>query len=367
MDTQIVEVINVSRAVAWLPWAVQYFFLIGLSVGAWFLALPWLWRGTQETLGRLALLASLVCGLVAPVALLADLHGPGRFYHFYLYLQPHSWMAWGSVFIPLYLGGLMLSTWLAWRGDFARLAGATSGRLARLYRLLGHGGSASRRQLRSVSVLTFAGAALVALYTGMEVMVIQARPLWHTPFLPLQFGVTAVAGAIGLVLVFNRLLGARDHVLEVRLNQLLALSQLLVLALGALWLATGLLALDPVHAVALQQVAQSASWQFTAVWATAATLLTLLIATRWPQGSGLVTGLLALHSAWMIRWTVFIGGQSVPKTGAGFYDYQLPLGNDGLLGIVGTAGLWLALLMILLSYSPWAGTTGRDLTARSAS
>ena len=33
MQTHIVEVINMPREVAWLPWAVQYFFLIGLSVG----------------------------------------------------------------------------------------------------------------------------------------------------------------------------------------------------------------------------------------------------------------------------------------------------------------------------------------------
>lgn len=367
MDTQIIEVINVSREVAWLPWAVQYFFLIGLSVGAWLLALPWLWRGTQETLGRLALLAALVCGLVAPVALLADLHGPGRFYHFYLYLQPRSWMAWGSVFIPLYLGGLLLTVWLAWRGDFARQAAGTSGLPARLYALLGRGGEASRTALRLASVLTFAGAALVVLYTGMEVMVVRARPLWNTPFLPLQFGVTAMAGAIGLLLVLNRQAGTADRQLEVRLNQLLALTQLLVLGLGAGWLALGLFDLEPVHARALQQVSQSGSWQLTAVWAIAATLLTLLIATRYPRRSGLLTGLLALHSAWMVRWTIFIGGQTVPKTGAGFYDYRLPLGSDGLLGIAGTAGLWFALLLILLAYSPWAGSAGRDLTPRSAS
>ena len=36
----IVETINVAREVAWLPWAVQYFFLIGLSYGAFLLSLP---------------------------------------------------------------------------------------------------------------------------------------------------------------------------------------------------------------------------------------------------------------------------------------------------------------------------------------
>jgi tetrathionate reductase subunit C len=62
-----------------------------------------------------------------------------------------------------------------------------------------------------------------------------------------------------------------------------------------------------------------------------------------------------MHSAWMMRWTIFIGGQSIPKTGAGLYDYHLPLGGDGLLGIVGTLGLWIALLVLMLDYLPWAG------------
>ena len=31
--------------------------------------------------------------LAPALLLLADLHGPGRFYHFYIYFQPQSWAA----------------------------------------------------------------------------------------------------------------------------------------------------------------------------------------------------------------------------------------------------------------------------------
>ena len=102
-----VEVLGFAREPGWLPWAVQYFFLIGISTAAFFLSLPGLvwrhpdWRG----ISRRALLAALVCGLTAPVALLADLHQPGRFLNFYLHPNFGSWMAWGSFFIPLYLLG----------------------------------------------------------------------------------------------------------------------------------------------------------------------------------------------------------------------------------------------------------------------
>ena len=340
MNSQIIEVLNVTRDAAWLPWAVQYFFLIGLSYGSFVLTLPYFvfGRAQHERLGRLALLGALVCGLTAPVALLADLHGPGRFLNFYLYFQPQSWMSWGSFFIPVYIGGLLLYTWLALRG------------------------AAPRAAIAAAAVLALVGGVLVALYTGMEVMVVQARPLWNTPFLPPQFVATALAGAIGLLLLFNRFIGQRDAALEISLNRLLVLAQALVLTLGGGWLFVSLSGISPAHSLAFNQVAGMPQWQLTAVWAVLATMVPMVLALWKPASSGLVTGLIALNSAWMMRWTILIGGQSIPKTGAGLYDYHLPLGSDGLLGIVGTLGLCIALLLLMLDYLPWAGAA---LTAGS--
>ncbi|WP_341648715.1 NrfD/PsrC family molybdoenzyme membrane anchor subunit [Thauera humireducens] len=92
------------------------------------------WAGTS----RLALLGALVCGLAAPVALLADLHQPGRFWHFYAYFTPTSWMSWGAFFIPVYLVGLLTYAWLALRPDLApcrrRRQAGRCGRPARLWR-----------------------------------------------------------------------------------------------------------------------------------------------------------------------------------------------------------------------------------------
>lgn len=357
MDSQIIEVLNVTRETAWLPWAVQYFFLIGLSYGSFMLTLPYFvfGRAQHEKLGRLTLLGALVCGLTAPVALLADLHGPGRFLNFYLYFQPQSWMSWGSFFIPVYLGGLLLYAWLVLRGDFAVQGQGGDSLLTRLYRLAGRGGAASRMAISAAALLTLVGAVLVALYTGMEVMVVHARPLWNTPFLPLQFAATAFAGAIGLSLLFNRVIGGRDRQLEIGLNRLLVLALAVVLTLGGGWLFVCMSGISPSHSAAFSQVAGMPQWQLTAVWAVLATILPIALAIWRPASSGLITGLIAVHSAWMMRWTILIGGQSIPKTGAGLYDYHLPLGGDGLLGIVGTLGLWVALLVLVVEYLPWAG------------
>ena len=359
MNSQIIEILNVTRETAWLPWAVQYFFLIGLSYCSFMLTLPYFVFGRSQhaRLGRLALLGALVCGLSAPVALLADLHGPGRFYNFYLHFQPQSWMSWGSFFIPVYLGGLMLYTWLALRGDFAVMGQGANSLQTRLYRMAGRGGKAKQPAVVAAALLTLLGAVLVAIYTGMEVMVVQARPLWNTPFLPLQFVMTAFVGAIGLLLLFNRFVGGRDAQLEISLNRLLVFALAGVLALGGAWLFVSLSGLSASHSAAFSQVAGMPQWQLTAVWAVLATVVPMVLAVWRPASSGLMTGLIAVHSAWMMRWTILIGGQDIPKTGAGLYDYHLPLGSDGLLGIVGTLGLWVVLLILMVDYLPLTGST----------
>ena len=51
-----------------------------------------------------------------------------------------------------------------------------------------------------------------------------------------------------------------------------------------------------------------------------------------------------LGSAWVFRWIIFMAVQGVPKYGAGLYLYTMPLGSDGLLGMLGVLGLCIALL-----------------------
>jgi tetrathionate reductase subunit C len=340
MNGTIVEIVNVTRESAWLPWAVQYFFLIGLSLGGFLLTLP-AFVGRREAwlpLGRVALIVAVTCGIAAPVALLADLHQPNRFWHFYAYPQDDSWMSFGAWLIPFYVGLLLLYAWGILRPN--------------LPRALALGGSCNRFA-PAIGVLTALLAAGVAAYTGIEVAVVKARPLWNTPLLPVQFLATALVGGLGLVLILNRAVNASDRTVEGAANRLLAVFLALVMVLGVLWFALGFLGLSEVHARALASVAGFDAWQITALWAAAATLVPLAIALRWPVGSGWVTGLIAVHSAWMFRWTVFMGGQSVPKTGAGLYDYTLPLGPEGLLGIVGTLGLWIFLAIVFTSLLPW--------------
>ena len=354
MNNAIVEILYVSREPAWAAWAVQYFFLIGLSVGCFLLSLPGIafGRADWKQASRMALLGALVCAVTAPVALVSDLAQPGRFLNFYLHPHLTSWMSWGAFFIPAYIGLLLLYAWAALAPEFS-VAARQGGVFAWPRRLLG--GRPRPGLVRRLAYAALLAAALVALYTGVEVMAVKARPLWNTPLLPLQYLATAIAGAAGLTLLLERIVGRNERAVEVRLNHVLAGALAAVAAIAAIWLALALSGLSSSAAQGLQQVAPSPAWQARGMWLLLLVVLPLLLATAKPGGTGWATGPLTLAAAWMFRWTVFMDVQDVPKTGAGWYAHGVPLGPEGLLGIAGTAGLWLFVVIALTALLPWSG------------
>ncbi|APZ54427.1 NrfD/PsrC family molybdoenzyme membrane anchor subunit [Salipiger abyssi] len=349
---QIHELVGAVYEAAWLPWAVQYFFLIALSATALLMALPGLALGRVAALprARLALMVAVTTGITAPIALLADLHQPGRFWEFFLYTNSSSWMAWGAWFVPSYVGLTVAFAWAVHRPGFHAL-GQESWRFNWLFRWLSLGG-ASNGFARPLGIAAGAAALLVLIYTGAEVYVVRARPLWNTPFLPLQFAATGFVGALGLMLVLERVL-CRDAALEARLNRALAAALGVVAVLGAAWFALALSGLSPRHSEALASVAGFPVWQKIALWGAVSVAVPFVLALVSPSRTGLVTGLIAIHAAWMFRWTVFMGGQAVPKVGSGLYDALLPAGLDGLMGVIGTFGLWLFLLIAYTTFIPW--------------
>ncbi len=352
MQVQIHELVGATHEAAWLPWAVQYFFLIALSVTALLMALPGFVLGRAAALprARLALMTAVTTGITAPIALLADLHQPGRFWEFFFYTHPTSWMAWGAWIVPGYVGLLIAFAWAVHRPAFWAW-GQGDWRYAPLFRLLALGG-AGNGFARPLGALAGLAALGILTYTGMEVMVVRSRPLWNTPVLPLQFAATGFVGALGVMLVLGRSLGTGAAV-EAAMNRALALALGLVGVLGAAWFALALTGLSPRHAEALASVAGFPVWQRIALWGAVAIVLPFGIALAAPDRSGWITGLLAIHAAWMFRWTVFMGGQAVPKVGSGLYDALMPTGLAGLMGVIGTFGLWLFLLIAYTTFVPW--------------
>ena len=181
----IAEVLSQPQAVSWLPWAVQYFFFIGIAACAALLACVWRWRGGDNAahLERMALFIGLTCAITAPLALTADLHQTARFWHFYAYPTPWSWMPWGALFLPLFT--LLLGLWFL-AIEFTRL----TGRPVALLR-----GIAPACALVAIGLL---------LYTGREVSVVRARPIWFSYGFPIVMFLSALQAVLALLLLAMR-------------------------------------------------------------------------------------------------------------------------------------------------------------------
>lgn len=331
----ITEIIVPQQEVAWLPWAVQYFFFIGMAATAAILvALGEFNRGGR--LARLqapALLVAVSTGVVAPIALLADLHQPGRFYHFYTDITLWSWMSIGALILPVFLTGLF-GYFLLWQW--------------------GQGFKMTAVLRRPLALAMLVGGLGILLYTGSEVVVVKARALWNTQWLIVNLAATALM-ATSAAILFVQAKVLRAEPVEQQLALRLFLAATTLTGLGALgWALTGWWLASPSFIEFTRLLSQFAYWQSVFV-ASVVVGLGLLLATlamlQRPHRIVYAVWLapFALLAAWSFRWAVLMDVQSVPKYGAGLYPYELPLGSDGLLGIVGIFGLWLAVLIILPS------------------
>ncbi|EKN3518764.1 tetrathionate reductase subunit TtrC, partial [Yersinia enterocolitica] len=177
-ETMIREILARPQDIAWLPWAVQYFFFIGLACSAV------LFAGGQRICARqgklsaqqsqwefTALMLAVSAVVVAPLALNADLHQPARVWHFYANFTPWSWMSWGSIFLPLF-SLLVMGYFLAL--IYSRLKDKPLPRL-----------------LAGLALLCGLSAISILLYTGREVSILRAQPLWFSLWLPLFIFLTA--------------------------------------------------------------------------------------------------------------------------------------------------------------------------------
>lgn len=360
-----IELLAPRYDIAWYPWAVQYFFMIALSYATLWLAIPALVFGRQTWLptARLALLACLTTTLVAPVALLADLHQPLRFWHFYAYANSHSWMSIGSLVLPLYVIGVIVLAWLAWRPalQVQRQAPGMVGFVARWISL----GNAPtpRALLVLVGLGTLALSTGIMLYTGAEVAIVKARPLWNTVWLPPMFVATGFIAASGLILVLERVAGERSPTVSRQMLKVMFGACLAAGLIAGSWFLDGINANVGSVAAAMESVRGSAEWRSTALWGGLTGLLLfgavlyLLThpAARRPtlHAWAWILGLVALHVGWMFRWVVLMDVQTVARHSAGFHHYGIPAGSSGILGIVGTFGLWLAAALLIDLFMPW--------------
>ena len=318
------EVLAHPQDVSWLPWAVQYFFFIGIAACAALFACLLHWR-KQETaeLENLTLLIALTCAITAPLALTADLHQTARVWHFYAWPTPWSWMPWGALFLPLFTG--FLGLWF----------------------LAQH---VKRLTLKSYSVTKWLaiGSALSAIgllvYTGREVSVVQARPVWFSYAFPIAMLLSALLTFLALLIATTK----NQETLARKLAWGQTITLVALAGVVVIW-ASG----NSLSGSAIRQwldVASSARHYaigWVALWLASLALCGLVLRNPLSLPLRIMLAFSAMALCWLLRWTLLIQVQTIPKFNAQFNPYTLPGGTDGWLAILGTFGLWIALIIIV--------------------
>ncbi|MFT7683317.1 MAG: tetrathionate reductase subunit C [Moritella dasanensis] len=345
----ITEILVQPQAIAWLPWAVQYFFYIGSAYAAAILfLLSYIFRAHTSHYLRAALVLTMSIGaVVGPLALTGDLHQPGRALNFYSHITPWSWMSLGSLFLPLFSALAVLTAWLYLREDIAKLKHSDSA-IAQKIALFSLGNwQTSSKQMIAVTALTCLSGLTIALYTGAEIYVVQSRPLWHQPAAPLLWFVTAFIGAIGFALLLLALfpIPTKANVFtqsdQGLIKRALLVSAILAAVLLPIWASNNAsfsLYESDAWLVRLGSLAVS----FLACMGIALLASKIALYNR-PQL--LIMSAISLICCWYLRWVTIMDVQTIAKFDQGPYPYELPMGSAGLLGILGMAGLWLALAL----------------------
>ena len=211
------------------------------------------------------------------------------------------------------------------------------------------------RWMRLLSPLLVVSALTISLYTGAEIMTIRSRPLWNTLWVPVNLALTGWLASVGIAFVLERFLPSalRPDVqaLQALRTAGLALASALVVVAVA-WALSGMRGGNPSFDAALRLWHDFPVWRLTMAGSAlfgAAVVGVLLRGHRrlGAKGYTLILGTGLAASAWAFRWALLMGVQGVPKFGAGLYLYNMPLGGDGLLGIVGVAGLCVAVVAII--------------------
>ncbi|VFS70375.1 tetrathionate reductase subunit C [Raoultella terrigena] len=171
-----------------------------------------------------------------------------------------------------------------------------------------------------------------------------ARPVWFSYALPVVMFLSALQAFFSLIAVA----AGDDFHLQRRLAQRQLAALILLAAVVIIWLSGDTLS---GHAIRQWLAVSPSARGYAAGWALlwAASLACCGLALRRPlalHARGALA-VVAMALCWLIRWTLLIQVQRIPKFNAGFNPYTLPAGTDGWLAILGTFGLWVALLIIV--------------------
>lgn len=335
-----------SEIVAWLPWSVQYFFFIGLAAVALLIAVGYRWflastdaeKDAKMDVEMAAVAVAFVGGIVGPLSLLSELHQPGRFLNFYLHFTPTSWMAIGSLIIPV-ISTIVVAYFL-----LLIRAKTKKENLPKLLKTLHWGKFDASKILKVVRVIALLTGIAVFIYTGNEVYTVKARTMWHTLAFPIIMFLTALVG----IFPFLQLLLFKETNKFSRLAtfQVVSVSLLLIATIG--WLFSGTASSHEL----LELMQRDDRWIVLNVVLgllfIATTAFAFVHITRHFNFKAIIgQAAVALTLMWFIRWVWLMEVQLLPKFNSTLNAYNIPLGNYGFFSIATSIGVFIILTLLI--------------------
>ncbi|MGQ0286117.1 NrfD/PsrC family molybdoenzyme membrane anchor subunit [Pasteurellaceae bacterium 22721_9_1] len=329
------EILVEPQGVTWLPWAVSYFFFIGLSFSSVFIAFFLYQREKHISKEFIAIGVALVCAFVASIALIADLHQPSRIINFYLHPTPWSWMAWGALFLPFFIFCLLTYFVCLLRQVIPMDI------LPKWLHVLYKGQLNLPRWVSVCRLSSLILGLLILLYTTMEVFVVAAHPLWHQYWLmPLiLFSVLPTASML-CEFCIQLCLPTQTSTLLHRIN--LVSLVLLICSIIGLYFFSNQTALQ------LTQLWQSSGLPL--IICLLIGLLMLFVSLPNNFITRLLNLLMAVGMTWLVRWVLLIQVQLLSKYSAAIHPYTLNWEVDGIIGILAMFSLWFFITFVFWQY-----------------
>ena len=346
---------------------VLYPYLTGLVAGAFILAS--LERVFQvKVLGptyQLALITALAFLICAPLPLIAHLGHPERAYEILITPHGESAMAiFGFVYLWYLMVVLLLEIWFDYRSDFVTWSRSEKGVKRVLYKILALGVTdQSPKTLKwderlgyIITVVGIPSAFLLHGYVGFIFGSIKANPWWSTVLMPVIFLFSAMVSGIALVMVLYMI---TSYLRKVKID-MACLDTVAKYLFYMLILDFALESLDQVHRIYeaeesfdILKVLVNGKLYITlfGMQITLGTLIPLIslgIIQVFRVRENIrkiiygVVGFLVLIGIFFMRWNVVIGGQLFSKSFHGFTNFKL--------GLIGTEGLLMTILWILLPF-----------------
>ncbi len=265
---------------------VSYFFLGGLSAGAFFFSVfANFWNKEFQPLAKIAAILSPIALAIGMLFLIIDLGQPFRSWRLFLHFNPTSAISYGVWFLNIFF---ILSLIYAWLTSIGKNEKA---------KIFGYAG------------LPF--GLLVSTYTGVLLAQAPGRALWHSALLPVLFLAGGVISGIALVMLVSS--GVAENQVLIKLGRFIA--GLLILELGLILTEVIILSNGGTEAVSAIKEILTGQYSFL-FWVVEILLgaiipIFILFKARASSRTQAVAAMLILVGIFAMRFIIVVGGQII--------------------------------------------------------